>query len=160
MKKWMIAVIMGLVVIAGVSGAMFYLSNRDKGLEVGGFRLSEEFYGQGELKSITATEFAELVERQQSFVVIARMTVCPAEFPLKSVAKQFALENEVVVLDLVEEEFKETELAQEIKYLPSAAIYRGGKMIAYLDAAEDADIEYYQTAEGFAKWLAQNGVKL
>ena len=46
-------------------------------------------------------------------------------------------------------------LADSIKYLPSAAIYRQGELIKYLDAESDEDIPFYQSAENFRNWLSK-----
>lgn len=119
------------------------------------FSLSEVADNQGEIREITADELAGMIGEKKSFIVLARMTVCPAEFPLTSVAKQFAHERKVPVYALTEEEFKRSSLAETIKYLPSAAIYREGELVTYLDAEKDEDVPYYQSAEKFGEWVGK-----
>lgn len=113
---------------------------------------SEESDNDG-LIDITAEEFRELVQSRQDFTVIAHMTICPAEFPLTTIAKQLAREEKMTIYALSEEEFRKTELAEKIKYLPTAAIYKDGKMVKYLDAEKDEDLKYYQTVEGLKGWI-------
>lgn len=161
MRKLVVALV--LVLGIGAVAVMLLglaLDNSSKDSDSKEFGLSQEYYERGELKEVTAEEFGRLIEGRQSFIVIARMAVCPAEFPLKDVAKQVAKDEGVVIFELNEVEFKETPLAQVVKYLPSAAIYHNGELVTYLDAEKDEDLQYYQTAEGFKDWLANNGVKL
>ena len=119
------------------------------------FVLSEEMYGQGGFRDITAEEFRQLTAEQKSFIVVVHMVVCPAEFPVTSIAKQLAREDDLVIYGLAEEEFKQTDLSKSIKYLPSVAIYHDGQLVAYLDAAADEDMEYYKTADGVKRWLGR-----
>lgn len=136
-----------------------YLTPKTKEV-TGKFRLSEEYYKDGGIREIDAVEFAKLVAEKKSFLVVARMTVCPAEFPVSSVAKQLAKEDDLVILELTEAEFKKTTLAEKVKYLPSVAIYRDGGLVDFLDAEADEDLVYYQSVEGLSEWLTKNGVEL
>ena len=155
MKKLGIALI-GTLLVVGVGLGLFWLVSQEDAPEaepVARFSLSEEMYGQGEFREITAEEFARLVAERKSFVVVVHMVICPAEFPVTSIAKQLAHEDDLVIYGLTEEEFKQTELAQKIKYLPSVAIYHAGELVAYLDAESDEDLPYYQTIGGLRQWL-------
>lgn len=119
------------------------------------FALSEEMYEEAGLVDITAEEYADLVATKKSFVVVMHMVICPAEFPVRDVAKQLANEDGVRIYGLVEEEFKKTTLAQEVKYLPSMAIIREGELVDYLDAEADEDLLVYKTVEELRKWLGR-----
>ena len=105
------------------------------------------------LVEITAEEFQQMVRAKKSFVAIAHMTICSAEYPLTTVAKQLAREENMKIYALPEEEFKKTGLAAEIKYLPTAVIYKNGELVKYLDAGADEDMKYYQSKEGLAEWI-------
>lgn len=124
------------------------------------FVLGSEADEVAKFQDLTATEFEQMIDEKKSFVVILRMTVCPAEFPITDVAKQTVREDNLTIYGLMEEEFKQTELAERVKYLPSAAIYREGELVDVLDAEADEDLEYYKSVEGFEKWLRQAGVEL
>lgn len=108
---------------------------------------------KGAVTEITAAEFAQLVESKQSFIVVAHRTTCSAEYPLMAVAEEYAKAKDATLYALAEDEFKQTALAETIKYLPSAAIYRDGELIKYLDAEKDEDMPYYKTVEGFGEWV-------
>ena len=157
MKK-LLTIILTIVVIALAVWGGFLLLGREEASEVDKieqFSLSEEMYGQGEFREITAEELEQLIETKKSFVVVVHMVVCPAEFPVTSIAKQLAHDDGVVIYGLMEEEFKQTALAKTIRYLPSVALYREGELVAYLDAESDSDLEYYKTVDGLRRWLSR-----
>lgn len=106
------------------------------------------------LTEITAEEFQRMVKAKKNFVVVAHMTICPAEYPLTTVAKELAREENMTIYALTEEEFKKTELAEKIKYLPTAVIYKNGEMVKYLDAEDNNDMKYYQSKEGLMEWIS------
>lgn len=151
---------MVLGVIGLIVGGVFLMrsNSQDEVVEREEFRLSEEMYEEGKFEELTATEFEELVAAKKSSVVILHMVVCPAEFPITDVAKQFARQEGVTIYGLTEEEFRKTELAEIVKYLPSAVIYREGRLVDFLDAEADEDLEYYKTVDGLKEWLEINGV--
>lgn len=159
-KRWIVggAAVLALVVLGIL--AVVLRSDRvensgvvDKPVEK--FMLSEEMYARGEVVEITAREFDELVAEKKSFVVVLHMVVCPAEFPITNSAKELAYDEGMVIYSLVEEEFKQTALAQTVKYLPSVAIIREGELVGYLDAESDEDVRYYKTATGLKEWIGQ-----
>ena len=119
------------------------------------FRLSDEYYKGGELKSVDSSAFAKLISDKKSFIVMAHMATCPVKMPLTNTTKEFAKQHNITILDLNSDEFKKTELAKSVKYLPSAAIYRDGKLVAYLDAESDTDMQYYQSADDFKNWVTR-----
>lgn len=126
------------------------------------FALSEEAYvdsGQGEVVKITASEFDRMVAEKKSFIVIAHMVVCPAEFPVMVSAKALARSENMRFYSLVEEEFRQTFLAKTVKYLPTAIIMRNGEIAAWLDAEKDEDVPYYKSAEGLKEWIGRWVIK-
>ena len=51
------------------------------------------------------------------------------------------------------EKFKKTQLYNEVKYGPSILIIKEGKIIKYLDANKDSDLQKYQDTKEFEKWI-------
>lgn len=156
MKRCLIGV--GVVAAVGliVVGLVWGLSTK----QTGEFRLSEGNYGEAATPEITAAEFRNLVAEKQSFIVVAHMMLCPAELPLKDVAKRLARGEKLRIYFLNEHEFEQTKLKDEIKYLPTAVVIRDGKVVEFLDAEADEDVEGYQTVEGLKDWLEKAGVEL
>lgn len=159
MKKRIVAILIAVgVVIAGVVGVCL-IAKRDaepRGEEnFEKFALSEEMYDKGEFVDITAEQYDQLVAEKKSFVVVLHMVICPAEFPVKDSAKQLAREDGMMIYSLTEEEFKKTNLAEKIKYLPSVALIDKGELVDFLDAEADKDVQYYKTAAELKKWIAK-----
>lgn len=151
MKKWLgITIGIGVVIVCGVT-VMIWV--RQMPMERETFEFSSEVYEKGEFREITADEFEQMIALKKSFLVVLHMTVCPAEFPITDVARRLANENGMTIYGLTEEEFRKTELAEEVKYLPSAALYRDGELVDYLDAEDDGDMEYYKSVEGLKEWI-------
>ena len=145
-----------LVITSAVFGLFFLFRERTKpSQDKSTFPLSSEFYKHGEFRNIDSAEFAKLIEQKKSFVVVARMLTCPSGMPMATNSETVSAEEEITILSLYQDQFKETELARTVKYLPSAAIYEKGKLVAWLDAESDNDLQYYQSPEGFKSWLEQ-----
>ena len=51
------------------------------------------------------------------------------------------------------EYFKKTKLYKKIKYAPSVIIIKNGKIIDYLDANKDEDLNKYQNSNEFEQWI-------
>ena len=146
-----------LILVSIIFGLFFILRNRAQ-QPVGqssAFSLSSEFYGHGEFQEINADKFAQLIKEKKSFVIVARMLFCPANMPMATNAESVSTEENITIFSLYQEQFKETELANTVKYLPTAAIYKEGKLVAWLDAESDDNLPYYKSPEGFKKWLEQ-----
>lgn len=157
MKKWLIGAGVVLVVGLGVGAGVVWWQNTRQSEK---FSLSGGNYGEAATPEITAAEFEDLVAEKQSFIVVAHMMLCPAELPLKDVAKKLAQEEKLRIYFLNENEFAQTELKAEIKYLPTAVVMRDGKVVKFLDAEADEDVGAYQTVEGLKEWLDKVGVEL
>lgn len=160
-RKWGWVALGALVAVLLVVGVIGIVNRREPKAEgVTEFRLSAENYVGFETVEIDATEYQRLVDERQSFLVVAHMTICPAEFPLTDTAKKLAYEKNLRIYFLDEREFEKTGLKQQIKYLPSLAVIREGELVGFLDAEADADVAAYKTAAGLEKWLETKGVKL
>lgn len=154
-SKRTIAFIAGFVALAIATCIFFHLhTKRPEQPTIEKFSLSSEFIGNNEFREITASELSELIAQKKSFIVVPRMIYCPSGMPMATNAETIAAKDNIVILSLLQTEFKESELSNTIKYLPSAAIYKNGELIDWLDAESDADNEYYENPEGFERWLS------
>ena len=50
---------------------------------------------------------------------------------------------------------KNTKFYENVKYAPSVIIIKDGEIVSYLDANSDKDLEKYQDANKFIKWLKE-----
>ena len=64
-------------------------------------------------------------------------------------------DNNIKFLSIPFEEFKNTYLYDTIKYGPSIVIVKKGKIITYLDANDNEDLEKYQDVSKFKDWISE-----
>ena len=57
------------------------------------------------------------------------------------------------ILSIPFADFKKSNLYKTVKYAPSILIIENNKVLAYLDADKDEDIEKYQEVEALKEWL-------
>lgn len=146
------------VVLLCVAGVAVWGFNGRFGMEgamVGKFRLEEELYGEGEFLEISGEEYEERAWNGESFLVVARMEVCPAEFPVTDTVRSLAAERGVKFYSLKDEEFRKTSLKEKVKFLPSVVIVKEGEVVDFLDAEDDEDLERYKSTEELLKWLEE-----
>ena len=48
-----------------------------------------------------------------------------------------------------------TQIDDYVKYSPSLVIYDKGKLIAYMDANSDDDLQYYKSVDGIKNWVSK-----
>lgn len=60
---------------------------------------------------------------------------------------------EVRFLSIPFEDFKNTNFYNKVKYAPSIIIVKKGKVISYLDANSDDDLNKYQDVDVFSEWI-------
>lgn len=156
MKKWLVGLAIVVVGLGVGVGVVWWQNTRQSE----SFSLSADNYGEAATPEITAVEFEKLATEEQSFIVVVHMMLCPAELPLKDVAKRLAQGEKLRIYFLNEHEFEQTKLKDEMKYLPTAVVIRDGEVVEFLDAEADEDVEAYQTVEGLKDWLEKAGVEL
>lgn len=153
-KALIIALVAALLLTGAAAVGYQYLRNQTPGRpSPTKFRPDDNFYTGGQLQELSSAEFEQLIAQHASFVLIAHMEYCPAETPLTTTAEELIHQKNYGFYGLKGDEFKASSLASTIKYLPSAAIFRDGQLVSYLDAESDADIPYYQSATQLENWL-------
>lgn len=122
---------------------------------VGVVRMDEGLYGDGGLIELSGEEYNELVRDERSFVVVVRMEVCPAGFPVTDTVKVLANQKDIKIYSLKDVEYKKTNLVEMIKYLPTVVIVRDGEVVDFLDAEDDEDLGRYRGAGELGEWVEQ-----
>ena len=51
--------------------------------------------------------------------------------------------------------FEETDFVKKVKYAPTIIIIHKNKIVAYLDADKDEDVDKYQDIKAFTNWVNQ-----
>ena len=141
-------IIVGILLIILLSDGLIISKslNKDKGNKI---HLTEKYYGK--------TGFIEVDENKinesETFLLFTYNNYCNLRIPCDEIFETFTKGENISILSITFEDFKKTKYYEEVKFAPSVMIINKGKIIAYLDANSDADMEKYQDVSEFAKWL-------
>lgn len=116
------------------------------------FALDDKYYGRSGFDDIDIGEMEQLINEEGSFVVFIYQPACSTSDEFEAVLEDFSEQNQVAIQKTAFVEAKKSGLVGELKYYPSFAIYREGRLVDYLDADDDNDLPYYKTVEGFTEW--------
>lgn len=142
------------IIVAGVA-AMIIINQppAETPVVIEKFDLSSDLFENTELKEIDAAAYQELIAEKKSFLVLIHMSICPAELPLTDTTKQLIRQNNFTVYSILQDDFKETTLADSIKYLPSMAIIKDGELVTFLDAESNEHLPHYKDPASLKSWV-------
>ena len=140
-----------LILIAIISILIVLIVNKkNKNLIV----LNEKDYNAAELITLNEDTFKEKIKNKDNFIVYIHIPgLCTSEIPFDPLVNKFIEKNEITIYSLPYSILKNTSLSKYIKYSPSLAIIKDGKLVVFLDANSDKDYEYYSSEEGLNKWI-------
>lgn len=141
-----LGVILFLVVILGI--ILWQKSVRP-------FRLESKYYEKSEYLDLDKEKFEQLAEAKESFVVFICQDLCANSAGFNKLLDQFLAKHRMAIYKMYYSDVKETTLGEKIKYYPSFAIFRKGKIVDFLSADKDEHIKVYQDVNEFEKWLAK-----
>lgn len=148
MKKQTIqTILLGLVLV--LTMLAYGLKNNQK------FYLEDQYYGQAELEEINIEKLNQLQESKESFGVFVYQPLCSNSESFEKVLKEYQEEKKIKFYKISFSSILESDLKEEIKYYPSFLIFQKGKLINHLKADKDNHKEYYESKEGFEKWLTK-----
>ena len=78
-----------------------------------------------------------------------------AVYSLKAYAEKYAKNENIEILSMSIDEFKKTSYYKTVKYAPSVLIIEDGKIVTFLDAEKNSDIEKYQDIDKFTEWVSK-----
>lgn len=116
--------------------------------------LSNEFYSEGNFKEINNDSINQY--NNKTFLLFTYNNYCSLPIPCDKIFLEVAKKNNISILSMPFSEFKKTVFYDTVKYAPSIIIVDEGKVIKYLDANKDEDLEKYQDVDKFEKWLNEN----
>ena len=116
--------------------------------------LSNEFYSEGNFKEINNDSINQY--NNKTYLLFTYNNYCSLPIPCDKIFLEVAKKNNISILSMPFSEFKKTVFYDTVMYAPSIIIVDEGKVIKYLDANKDEDLEKYQDVDKFAKWLNEN----
>ena len=105
------------------------------------FSLSEEYYKTNSFDELDKESFNELIDKKKSFAIFIYQPLCTTSYEFNKILTEFAEDYQISFYKMSFANMKNTNLNDSIKYYPSLAIFHEGKLIDYLDANDDDDIE-------------------
>ncbi len=104
-------------------------------------------------EDINEEKYGELAASGESFVVFIDQEGCSAANTLRKIVQEYMNKHGVRFYRMWFGQMKKTALGDNIKYYPSVAIVKNGKLKAWLDAGSDKDADAYNNYEDFSRWM-------
>ena len=115
--------------------------------------LDDEFYGQSKFIKISEEKIEELKDIKSTYVLYTYNNFCTMPIPCEDIFEEFMKENNISFYSIPFSKFKNTYLHETIKFAPTIAIIKNGKILNYLDANSNKDYDYYQDVNKFTNWM-------
>lgn len=116
--------------------------------------LEDKYYGHSEIIELNVETFNTLLDKKESFGIFIYQPMCAASIDFENILSDFSYKQQITFYKLQFKDMKETKLSKHIEFCPSFVIYQDGKMVDYLDASSDDDVDYYLSVDGFEKWFS------
>ena len=143
MKNKIVTVILFIVVVAVTVYIVVTKDDR--------FYLSDEYYNNGTFNEITSEQIDGLSNKK--YILYTYNNYCSFATPCDKIFQTFSNDYKIDILSINYEQFKNTSFNKIVKYAPSVMIISNNKVVAYLDAENDRDVEKYQNVDAFKEWL-------
>jgi len=118
------------------------------------FYLEEKYYGDSVFNEIESNDLSNLINDKESFAIFIHQPFCSTSYEFNKILTKFAEENKISFYKMSFNEMKKTVMYENIKYYPSFAIYNNGKLIDFLEADSDEDLNRYKHMEEFKNWFS------
>ena len=116
------------------------------------FYLDDKYYNEGQYISVKSDEVNNL---DGNYILFTYNNFCSLPIHCKDVFKDFMEKYKIDFLSIQFDEYKKTSFYKKVEYAPSVLLIKNGKIVAYLDANKDNDLNKYQNPEEFEKWISE-----
>lgn len=120
--------------------------------ETGKIYLEDKYYGSSSYIEVTEED---IESNKENYILFTYNTFCSLNVPCEEIFQDFMSKYNIAILSIPFYEFKETYLHDTVKYGPSILVVKNKKVVAYLDANKDEDLDYYQDVDKFKEWIEQ-----
>lgn len=147
-KKVIIPIIIIVTIIIAI--VTFLIVNNKKT-----FYLENALYGNSSMIEIGYEQLTKLTDDKKSFAVFVYQPMCVNSEDFESVLSGFLEEKNMSIYKIAFSDIKNEELGKTIKYYPSFIIYKNGKIVDFLEADKDEDVDIYTSKKGFEDWFTK-----
>lgn len=131
--------------------AIFLILTGCSNKEITKVYLSDKYYKDSNFISLTADEISNL--KDDTYLLYTYNNYCTLEVPCESIFNSFMSLYNISIISIPFDEYKNTSFYKKVKYAPTVILISKGKIITYLDADSDNDLDKYQDIIAFTKWL-------
>ncbi len=132
---------------------VFLLTILVTGCKQRSFSLEEKYYGKAKIEEIEVSKFNELLKEKESFALFIYEPSCITSSDFNKVLQEFSEKYKICLYSISFQNMKETTLSEKVKFCPSFAIYKDGKLVDFLDASSDEDTDIYKSVDNFSNWF-------
>ena len=115
------------------------------------FYLEDKYYNNGEFINISKED----INKNESFLLYTYNNFCVLPVHCETIFKEVMEKYQIDMLSIPFDEFKSTSYYKEVQYAPSILLIKDGKLVSFLDANSDKDLDKYQDPVKFEEWLKE-----
>ncbi len=119
------------------------------------FYLEDNYYGTNKITEVQMEELNQLIKNKESFVVFVYQPMCITSSDFESVLNDFLEEEQISIYKIAFSNIKDTVIGKRVRYYPSFIIYHKGKIVDFLEADKNEDVNYYTSKEEFGNWFTK-----
>ncbi len=113
--------------------------------------LDDEYYNNGEYIEVDSNYFND--NSHKNYIIYVSNTFCMFSVPCADIFEEYMKKYNISFLSIKIDEYKKTKFYEKVKYVPTVIIVRDGKILSYLNAESDDDINKYQDISEFESWV-------
>ena len=113
--------------------------------------LTDSYYNEGNYVDVTSAEVNN--KDNETYLLFAYNNFCAFSVPCDNTFKVFMEKYNIDILQIPFDDYKNTYLYDTVKYAPSVILVSNKKVITYLDAEKDEDVNKYEDSNKFESWL-------
>ena len=113
------------------------------------FYLNNKYYNEGNYITIKNLDNLE----KDSYVLYTYNNYCTFKKPCEQVFKEYMEKYKIDFYSMPIDYFKKTSFYRKVRYAPSIILVKNGKIVTYLDANKDKDLDKYQDSKKFEEWI-------
>ena len=149
MKKIVIGIIIGIIILCTIG---LFINKNQSNKKI---YLTKKYYDNKKQVFLQVDEQEIKKLKEETFLLYTYNSYCKFPVPCDSIFEQFMKDNNITILSIPYEKYKLTDYVKKVKYAPSVLIINKNKVIAYLDADKDEDVNKYQDIEEFTNWVKE-----
>lgn len=102
---------------------------------------------------ITGEEYSQMIDEERTFLLFVDQDGCITARGLSAISDEIAKDKNLRVYRIMFSDARKTSLYDKVKYYPSFVIISGGRVVSWLRADADEDIDRFKDRSALESWL-------